>query len=108
MWLFKRNEIEWFPKTKTSSSISDKPSEFGIYCEPQSNQFKNINKTALDNLTFYLEDDEQIFVDFNDETLNLTLLIIKILFRKAKKKSEVFLVVLMVEVNQQLGLSELI
>ena len=60
------------------SFVLDKPSEFKIFCTPEKIHYKKINKSVLNTITFYLEDDNNEEVDFNQETLNFTLQMIKI------------------------------
>ena len=59
------------------SFVLDKPSGYKIFCEPETIHYKKINKSVLNTITFYL-DDNNGEVDFNGETLNFTLQIIKI------------------------------
>ena len=59
------------------SFISDKPSGYKIFCEPETIHYKKINKSVLNTITFYLEDDNNKVVDFNGETLTFTLQMIK-------------------------------
>ena len=40
--------------------------------------FKNVNKSVLAHITFYLEDDDHKPVDFNNETISFTCQLIKI------------------------------
>ena len=44
----------------------------------ESNFFKNINKSVLSHITFYLEDDDYIPVCFNGETISFTCQSVKI------------------------------
>ena len=60
------------------SFVLDKPSGYKIFCEPETIQYKKINKSFLNAITVYLEDDKNGEVDFNGETLNFTLQMIKI------------------------------
>ena len=56
----------------------DQPPGYKIYKEPKVKLFKKINKSVLNTITFYLEDDNNGEVDFNQETLTFTLQMIKI------------------------------
>ena len=56
----------------------DKPSGYKIFCHPETIHYKKINKSVLNTITFYLEDDNNREVDFNQETLTFTLQMIKI------------------------------
>ena len=60
------------------SFVLDKPSGYKVFCEPETIHYKKINKSVLNTITFYLEDDNNKVVDFNGETLNFTLEMIKI------------------------------
>ena len=60
------------------SFVSDKPSGYKVFCEPETIHYKKINKSVLNTITFYLEDDNNAEVDFNQETLTFTLQMIKI------------------------------
>ena len=51
---------------------------YKIFSEPESIHYKKINKSVLKTITFYLEDDNNKEVDFNQETLTFTLQMIKI------------------------------
>ena len=55
------------------SFVLDKPSGYKIFCEPETIHYKKINKSVLNTTTFYLEDDNNKEVDFNQETLTFTL-----------------------------------
>ena len=58
--------------------VLDKPSGYKIFCEPETIPYKKINKSVLNTITFYLEDENNEEVDFNQETLTFTLQMIKI------------------------------
>ena len=58
--------------------VLDKPSGYKIFCEPETIHYKKIYKSVLNTITFYLEDDNNKEVDFNQETLTFTLQTIKI------------------------------
>ena len=60
------------------SFVLDKPSGYKVICEPETIHYKKINKSVLNTITFYLEDDNNEEVDFNGETLTFTLQMIKI------------------------------
>ena len=60
------------------SFVLDKPSGYKIFSEPETIHYKKINKFVLNTITFYLEDDNNKEVDFNQETLTFTLQMIKI------------------------------
>ena len=60
------------------SFVLDKPSGYEVFCEPETIHYKKINKSVLNTITFYLEDDNNKIVDFIGETLTFTLQMIKI------------------------------
>ena len=60
------------------SFVSDKPSGYKVFCEPETIHYKKIKKSILNTITFYLEDDNNEKVNFNGETLTFTLQMIKI------------------------------
>ena len=60
------------------SFFLDKPSGYKIFCQPETIHYKKINKSILNTITFYIEDDNNEEVDFNQETLTFTLQMIKI------------------------------
>ena len=60
------------------SFVLDKPSGYKIFCQPETMHYKKINKSILNTVTFYLEDDNNKEVDFNQGTLTFTLKMIKI------------------------------
>ena len=51
---------------------------YKIFSEPETVHYKKINKSVLNTITFYLEDENNEEVDFNQETLTFTLQMIKI------------------------------
>ena len=60
------------------SFVLDKPAGYKVFCEPETIHFKKTNKSVLNIITFYLEDDNNEEVNFNGETLTFTLQMIKI------------------------------
>ena len=60
------------------SFVLDKPSGYKVFCEPETIHYKRTNKSVLNTITFYLEDDKNKEVDFNSKTLTFTLQMIKI------------------------------
>ena len=60
------------------SFVLDKPSGYKVFSEPETIHYKKINKSVLNTITFYLEDDDNKEVDFNQETFTFTLQMIKI------------------------------
>ena len=49
-----------------------------MFCKPETIHFKKTNKSVLNTIAFYLEDNIHQEVDFNGETLSFTLQMIKI------------------------------
>ena len=60
------------------SFVINKPSGYKVFCEPETIHYKKINKSVLNTITFYSEDDKNEEVNFNGETLTLFLQMIKI------------------------------
>ena len=60
------------------SFILDKLPGYKVFSEPKTIHYKKINKSVLNTITFYLEDNDHKEVDFNGETLTFTLQMIKI------------------------------
>ena len=58
--------------------VLDKPSGYKIFCEPETIHYKKINKSVLNTIMFYLEDDNNKEFDFNQKTLTFKLQMIKI------------------------------
>ena len=56
------------------------PPGYKIIKEPTTVLNKKINKTLLDSIQFFLEDSNHDRVDFNGETLTITIQIIKIYY----------------------------
>ena len=59
------------------SFVLDEKPGYTVFCEPKTNHFKKVNKSVLNTRIFYLEDDNNKEVDFNQETLTFTLQMIK-------------------------------
>ena len=60
------------------SFVLDKTAGYKVFCQPETKHYKKVNKSVLNTITFYLEDDNNEEVDFNGETLTFTLQMIKI------------------------------
>ena len=60
------------------SFVLDKPAGYKVFSEPETIHYKKINKSVLNTITIYLEDDNNKEVDFNGETLTFTIQMIKI------------------------------
>ena len=55
------------------SFVLDKPSGYKVFSEPETIHHKKTNKSVLNTITFYLEDNNNEEVDVNRETLSFTL-----------------------------------
>ena len=60
------------------SFVLDKKPGYKVFSEPETIHCKKINKSVLNTINFYLEDDKNKVVDFNGEALTFTLQKIKI------------------------------
>ena len=60
------------------SFVLEKLPGYKVFSEPETIHYKKINKSVLNTITFYLEDNDHKEVDFNGETLTFTLQMIKI------------------------------
>ena len=60
------------------SFVLDKPAGYKVFCNPETIHYKKINKSVLNTITFYLEDNNKDEVNFNGETLTFVLQMIKI------------------------------
>ena len=55
-----------------------KPPGYKVFCEPETINLKTINKSVLNTITFYLENDDHEEGNYNGETLTFTLQMMKI------------------------------
>ena len=60
------------------SFVLDRLPGYKVFSEPETIHYKKINKSVLNTITFYLEDNDHREVDFNGEALTFTLQMIKI------------------------------
>ena len=60
------------------SFVIDKKPGYKVFSEPETNHYKKLNKSVLNTMTFYLEDENNKVVDINSETLTFTLRMVKI------------------------------
>ena len=60
------------------SFVLKKPARYKEFCKLETIHYKKINKSVLNTITFYLENDNHQEIDFNGETLKFTLHLIKI------------------------------
>ena len=70
--------VDGFRQPILYSFVLDKKPGYKVFCEPETIHYKRINKSVLNSITFYLEDDNNEEVNFNGETLTFTLQMIKI------------------------------
>ena len=70
--------VDGFRQPILYSFVLDKKPGYKVFCEPETINYKKINKSVLNTITFYLEDDNNEEVNFNGETLTFTLQMIKI------------------------------
>ena len=70
--------VDGFKQPILYSFVLDKLPGYKVFSEPETIHYKKINKSVLNTITFYLEDDNNEEVDFNGETLTFTLQMIKI------------------------------
>ena len=55
------------------SFVLDKKPGYKVSSEPETIHYKKINKSVLNTITFYLEDNSNEEVNFNQKTLSFTL-----------------------------------
>ena len=60
------------------SFVLGKSTGYKVFCEPETVHYKKLNKSVLNTITFYLEDNKNDEVDFNGEIFTFTLQMIKI------------------------------
>ena len=70
--------VDGFRQPILYSFVLDKLPGYKVFSEPETIHYKKINKSVLNTITFYLEDDNKKVVEFNGETLTFTLQMIKI------------------------------
>ena len=70
--------VDGVRQPKLYSFVLDKKPGYKVFCEPETILYKKINKSVLNTITFYLEDDNNKEVDFNQETLTFTVQMINI------------------------------
>ena len=58
--------------------VLDKPPGYKVFCEPEKNHYKKIDKSVLNTITFYLENDNHEEIIFDGKNLTFTLQLIKI------------------------------
>ena len=59
------------------SFVLDEKPGYKVFCEPETIHYKKINKSVLNTISFYLEDDNNKEVNFHGEALTFTLQMIK-------------------------------
>ena len=60
------------------SFVSNKPSVYRVFCQPETIDYEKLNKCVLNTITFYSKDNDHKEVGFNGEALTFTLQLIKI------------------------------
>ena len=60
------------------SFVLDKPSGYGVFCEPETIHCREISKSVLNKKNIFLKDDNHEQVKYNRETLTFTVQMIKI------------------------------
>ena len=70
--------VDGFRQPILYSFVLDKLPGYKVFSKPETIQYKKINKSVLNTITFYLEDDNNEEVDVNGETLTFILQRIKI------------------------------
>ena len=70
--------VDGVRQPKLYSFVLDKKPGYKVFCQPETIHYKKINKSVLNSMTFYLEDNNNTEVKFNGETLTFTLQMIKI------------------------------
>ena len=70
--------VDGFRQPILYSFVLDKKPGYKVFCQPETIHYKKINKSVLNTIAFYLEDDNNKEVNFNGETLTFTLQMIKI------------------------------
>ena len=59
-------------ESKLFGFVLDTPSSYKLFCQPETIHYKVINKSVLNTITIYLENNNHEEVDFNGETLTFT------------------------------------
>ena len=70
--------VDGFRQPILYSFVLDKKPGYKVFCEPETIHYKKINKSVLNTIIFYLEDDNNKEVNFNGEILTFTILWVKI------------------------------
>ena len=60
------------------SFVPNKPSGYKVFYQLETIHYEKVNKSVLNTIPFYLEDDNHKEVNFNGETFTFTLHMIKI------------------------------
>ena len=64
--------FKWYQRTNTSSFNLDKPPGFKIFCERETIHYEKLIKSVLNNISFYVQDDDGNKVHFSGETTIFT------------------------------------
>ena len=70
--------VDGFRQPILFSFVLDKLPGYKVFCEPETIHYMKVNKSFLNTITFYLEDDDHKEVNFNGETLTFTFQMIKL------------------------------
>ena len=70
--------VDGFRQPILYSFVLEKKPGYKVFSEPETIHYKKINKSVLNTITFYLEDDGDKEVNFNGEILTFTILMVKI------------------------------
>ena len=93
--------VKGFRQPILYSLLLDEPAGCEDFSQPELIHYRKINKTVLNTITFYLEEDDHEEVNSTGETLSFTLQVIKIwTFECAFKNLKLILTVLVVDINQ--------
>ena len=74
---FNRSIVNGIREPIPFNTSLDKPPGHKIYKEPRIKVPKQINKSVLSHITFYLKDDDHNEVDFNGETISFICQLLK-------------------------------
>ena len=62
--------------------VVSKPAGYKVFCEPETIHYKKVEKSVLKSITFPLEDDYHMEVNFNRETSTFNLQMVKFSIHK--------------------------
>ena len=70
--LYRRFNFKWYQRTNTFSFNLDKPRGLKIFCQRETIHYERIIESVMNNMTFYVEDDDGNEVNFNGEAMPFT------------------------------------